>query len=118
MGGGSYCTTTRAARMKSSGMAQKSRQQVFTQRRIHPEMDPANMSVRESRDSAEHPESLAIIIALDVTGSMGEVPEAFVRTELPKIVSRIIAAGVKDPQILLLGIGDHIFHPVEYGYGV
>lgn len=34
--------------------------------------------IRECRDSEEHPESLPIIIALDVTGSMGMVPHSLI----------------------------------------
>ena len=42
--------------------------------RVHDTLDPLGVPVRESRDSAEHPESLAIAVLFDVTGSMRDVP--------------------------------------------
>jgi hypothetical protein len=80
-------------------------------------MDPKNIKVRESRDSAEHPESVAIIIALDVTGSMGSIPESIVRRGLPTLMDSMIQAGIKDPQVLFMGIGDHVYDraPLQVG---
>ena len=46
--------------------------EVFTQRSTHPLMNPHGLKVRESRDNADHPNSLGIAFALDVTGSMGD----------------------------------------------
>jgi hypothetical protein len=42
--------------------------------RVHPALDPFGVTARESRDSAEHPRSLAIAVLFDVTGSMRGVP--------------------------------------------
>ena len=80
-------------------------------------MSPFGVGIRESRDSEEHPNSLAIIIALDVTGSMGSVPHYLVKEGLPHIVEHIINAGILDPQILFLGIGDHVVDsaPLQVG---
>ena len=43
-------------------------------RTVHPALNPYGVGVRESRDSAEHPASLAIAVLFDATGSMGAVP--------------------------------------------
>jgi len=80
---------------------------VFTETAINNAMSPKGVKIRESRDSEEHPESLAIVVALDETGSMGTVPHHLVKEGLPNLMDRILKAGVKDPQVLFLGIGDH-----------
>jgi len=107
MGSGTYCFTTRAVREETLGYKSKSAEQIFTARRLDNSMDPRGVTVRESRDSAEHPNSLAIVLALDVTGSMGKIPHALVRDGLPKIMGGMLQRGVDDPQVLFLGVGDH-----------
>jgi len=107
MGGGTYSTSSRMLRSEKMGYTTKSSHEIFTARSINNAMSPHGVQVRESRDSEEHPESLAIIVALDVTGSMGSVPHHLVKEGLPKMVSKIIQSGIEHPQILFLGIGDH-----------
>ena len=108
MGGGSYDPIV--SRSRSTTYYQTmSREEVFKQRKIDPEMDPKKITVRESRDSEEHPESFPIIIALDETGSMGHIPELIIKNVLPDIMESILNAGVKDPQICFMGIGDCCF---------
>jgi hypothetical protein len=81
-------------------------QEVFKQRSCHPLMDPKGVRVRESRDSAEHPQSLGIVFALDVTGSMGHIPDLLARQELPNLMRILTTAGVRDPQVLFMAVGD------------
>jgi hypothetical protein len=81
-------------------------QQVFRQTTCHPLMNPKDVRVRESRDSADHPASLPIVFALDVTGSMGEIPKRLAREELPAFMKMIQACGIADPQILFMAVGD------------
>ncbi|WP_417908827.1 hypothetical protein [Candidatus Electronema sp. PJ] len=107
MGWGSYSVDDRAARAASVGYGTKSAHEIFSQRSINNAMNPHGIRVRESRDSAEHPNSVAIILALDVTGSMGSIPHHLVKEGLPKIMGRIIQSGTPDPQLLFLAIGDH-----------
>lgn len=81
--------------------------EVFTQRSgVHPLMNPKGVNFRESRDSTQHPESLAIVFALDETGSMQKVPEQIAKNELPGFMQVILDLGVKDPQLLFSAVGD------------
>jgi hypothetical protein len=74
-------------------------------RTVHPALDP-NGVTRESRDSAEHPQSLAIAVLFDVTGSMRQVPRAL-QTKLPQLLGLLLRHGyAKHPQILFGAIGD------------
>jgi len=107
MGMGSYSVDGRAVRSQARGYTTKSAREIFSQRSINNAMNPYGIRLRESRDSQEHPESVAIILALDVTGSMGSIPHHLVKEGLPDIMYRIIQSGSKDPQLLFLAIGDH-----------
>jgi hypothetical protein len=62
---------------------------------------------RESRDSDAHPNSLAIAVFLDVTGSMGQIPEMLIRHKLGSLMDTLLAHGVEDPQVMFSAIGDH-----------
>lgn len=74
--------------------------------RAAPELDPMGLTVRESRDSAEHPESTPIVIIFDVTGSMRRVPQIMQR-ELGKLHGLLQERRyVTDPQILFGAVGD------------
>ena len=73
---------------------------------MHPALDPLGVTVRESRDSAEHPESLAIAVLFDVTGSMGGVPRVL-QAKLPQLLGLLLRKGyAEDPQIMFGAIGD------------
>lgn len=75
-------------------------------RTVHPLLDPRGVRARESRDSDEHPESLAIAVLLDVTGSMRAVPRVLQR-KLPELLGLLVRKGyVEHPQILFGAIGD------------
>jgi hypothetical protein len=107
MGFGSYSFEDRSVRSTSLGYDTKSAHEIFTQRSINNAMNPEGVMLRESRDSEDHPNSVPIIVALDVTGSMGSVPHHLVKNGLPTMMSGIIQAGIPDPQVLFLAIGDH-----------
>jgi hypothetical protein len=73
---------------------------------VHPLMNPRGVKVRESRDSATHPESHAVAVLFDVTGSMQGVPRVL-QANLPKLMGLLIRRGYLDhPQILTGAIGD------------
>ncbi|MEV4006464.1 hypothetical protein [Actinomadura sp. NPDC049753] len=73
---------------------------------VHPDLDPRGVTVRESRDSADHPESLAIGVLFDVTGSMGTVPRTL-QAKLPDLLGLLLRKGyVEHPHILFGAVGD------------
>lgn len=93
---------------------------------VHASLDPTTVAgpasplagtvVRESRDSAEHPNSLPVAVFFDVTGSMGGIPR-ILQTKLATLMDVIIAkAAIKDPQILVGAIGD--WHSDHYPFQV
>lgn len=105
MGGGSY-NYLNAVHKMTTDYSLKSREEIFRQSHLCPEMDIRKKPVRESRDSEEHPESFPIIIALDETGSMGMVPEQLIKSAFPDIIKLIMEAGIKNPQVCFCGFGD------------
>ncbi|MBB4920672.1 hypothetical protein [Streptosporangium saharense] len=75
-------------------------------RTVHDDLDPYGVAARESRDSDEHPDSLAIAVLFDVTGSMGGVPRTL-QTKLPDLLGLLLRKGyTSDPQILFGAVGD------------
>ncbi len=94
---------------------------------IHDTLDPkkvagptsplAGQPIRESRDNADHPESLPIVAIFDVTGSMGGIP-VVLQKKLASLMDVVLAkAGVKDPQILVGAVGDSTCdnYPLQVG---
>ncbi len=81
--------------------------QIYARRAISQALDPRGITVRESRDSADNPQSTPVIVALDVTGSMGMVLEAMAKDGLPTLMTEIYGRKpVTDPHVMALGIGD------------
>lgn len=114
MGGGCYSYMKDYKRkMSNSSM---SREEIFSQSSMSPDMDIKN-KIRECRDSEEHPETLPIIIALDVTGSMGRIPHKLITSDFPEIMKKIMDEGISHPQVCFLGIGDQYSDdaPIQVG---
>ena len=73
--------------------------------RVHPALDPLGVTARESRDSDEHPRSLAIAVLFDVTGSMRGAGR--LQQKLPRLLGLLLRKGyTTDPQIMFGAIGD------------
>jgi len=112
MGGGSW-TSNDWDDFKSSATVDQttgkaySRQQIFSRSGINPQFDPAQIKVRESVDSPDNPNSTPIIVALDVTGSMGKIPEALIKDGLGTMAKEILdRKPVSDPHIMFMAVGD------------
>jgi hypothetical protein len=104
MGFGNYSFD--AHQMLTVRRSSQTKEQVFTATKVHPLMNPFGIKVRESRDSPTHPKSLGIVFALDVTGSMGDIPDLLARRELPTFMKALLDFEVPDPQVLFMFVGD------------
>jgi hypothetical protein len=106
MGNGNYSIAAHEALLR--GRANIPVQQVFQQAQCHPLMDPKGVKLRESRDGADHPQSLGIVFALDVTGSMGVIPKIMATQQLPIFMKTLVDCQIADPQLLFMAVGDAI----------
>lgn len=115
MGYGNYSQAAHDALIKSR--ANLPVQNVFKQQSTHPLMDPKGVKLRESRDSNEHPQSKGIVFALDVTGSMGEIPRSLAAHQLPVFMKLLEDCKVRDPQLLFMAVGDATsdYAPLQVG---
>jgi hypothetical protein len=105
MGSGSF--DTNSYRTYSASVASKPRDEIYTSRSIHADLDPKGVKLRESRDSADNPASTPIIVALDVTGSMGMLAEQIAKEGLGTLFQGILdRKPVVDPHLMFMGIGD------------
>ncbi len=85
--------------------------------RPHPTLDPKGLGLRESRDNAEHPASNAVLISLDVTGSMGTVVRG-IHANLPRLHELLLAQGcLPDPQVCFAAVGDATCDAVPFQIG-
>ena len=92
---------------KASTYASQSREEIFTSSNVLPAFDPKKITIRESVDSDANPNSTPIIVALDVTGSMGMIAEHIARTGLGSLVKGILdRKPVSDPHTMLMAVGD------------
>jgi hypothetical protein len=105
MGSGSF--DANAYRIFSNSVFRKTRDEIYTSRKIHKTLDPKGVKMRESRDSVDNPQSTPIIVGLDVTGSMGYLAENIAKEGLGTLFQGILdRKPVTDPHIMFMGIGD------------
>lgn len=112
MGGGSWTSDSFKSYSKSVGRSVSksgiidsayNNQEMFKARTIDPALDPKNV-IRECCDSAEHPNTLPVILALDVTGSMGDAAVE-VAKKLNIIMTKLYEK-ISDVEFMVMGIGD------------
>lgn len=111
MGGGTWTnsasTTYYASRGFSSAklksLDSSSVKQFYTSTHLHESLNPKRI-MRECCDSEEHPNTIPIILGLDVTGSMGSACAA-VAKKLNEIMTSLYKK-YKDVEFCVMGIGD------------
>ncbi len=108
MGYGSYKSSDWSRLRKSKKITESSSaSQIFTSRHMEERFDPKFISMRESMDSEEHPNSTPVIIGLDTTGSMGYLSEEIAKNGLNETMLKIYASKpIDDPQLMFAAIGD------------
>lgn len=107
MGAGRFDASTWSSFSTTRSYATKSRAEIFSSRSMDPGLNPSGFEFRESRDSADNPNSTAIIIAQDVTGSMGIISEVLARKGIPTLLTEIYdRKPVTDPHVMCMAIGD------------
>ena len=115
MGGGSWTTQAFRSYSVSKGMSvtnsgsiagDYSAQEIFKSRNIDEKLNPYNVD-RECCDTAEHPNTIPVILALDVTGSMGQ--SAVEVAKQLNIIMTELYSKVKDVEFMVMGIGDFYY---------
>lgn len=77
--------------------------QMYQERRLHRDLDPMGVT-RECCETPDHPNTLPVILALDVTGSMG-MAAIEVAGKLGEVMKEVLGLG-RDVEFMIMGIGD------------
>jgi hypothetical protein len=105
MGSGSF--DAGAYRAFSHSTAGKSTDDIYSSRALNPALNPKGVKLRESRDSADNPNSTPIIVGIDVTGSMGIIADVIARKGLGTLFTEILdRKPITDPHVMFMAIGD------------
>ncbi len=105
--GNSRFDATDWSNYSNSNFSGKSTAQIFTATKMAKALDPLNIKVREARDSAANPCSTPLILASDVTGSMGMIAHKLITDGVPTVAKEIYSRRpISDPQIMMMAIGD------------
>lgn len=92
----------------SSTIGSKPAAAVFTAAGMDLEFDPKLIQFRESRDSADNPASTPVVLACDVTGSLGVVADTLVRGGGLDTLATGIQTDrpIPDPHVAVMAVGD------------
>lgn len=100
-----YTVDTRNLSLNDFSTGTFTAQEVYHASRLANALDPKDV-MRECCDSEEHPNTLPVILALDVTGSMGDA-SVRVAQKLNEIMTTLYAdETIKDIEFCVMGIGD------------
>ena len=105
MGSGTFDAS--AYRSFASSTTGKTTDDIYSSRSINSNLNPKGVKIRESRDSADNPESTPVIIALDVTGSMGIIADVIAREGLGTLFKELLdRKPITNPHLMFMGVGD------------
>ena len=104
MGSGTFDAGT--YRAFSDSVRHKSTDEIYS-KSFNKNLDPKGVKMRESRDSADNPQSTPVIVALDVTGSMGMIADVIAREGLGVLFTAILdRKPITNPHVMFMGVGD------------
>lgn len=105
MGSGTFDAS--AYRSFASSTAGKTTDEIYTSSSLDASLNPKGVKLRESRDSADNPNSTPIIVAIDVTGSMGIIADVLARDGLGTLFKEVVdKKPITDPHLMFMAIGD------------
>lgn len=106
MGSGSWSSKDWGTYATTSGYAHKSATEIYS-RSLDKDLDPKGVKFRESVDSVDNPNSTALIVTLDVTGSMHPVLESVAKKGLNTLMEEVYSRKpVPDPHVMVMAVGD------------
>lgn len=108
MGTGSWNSSAWKSYKQSKGVtAQSTVQDIYKSRYMQDSLNPSGIKFRESCDSNDHPNSTAVIVGLDVTGSMGYLAEEIAKEALNTFITEMYdKKPITDPHLMFMAIGD------------
>jgi len=108
MGGGRFDHV--AYRAFTASTASSTREEIYSSSSLHACLNPHGVKIRESRDSADNPNSTPLIVGIDVTGSMGMVAEVLARKGLGTLFTGVLdRKPIHGPHVMFMAIGDANF---------
>ena len=104
MGSGTFDAKT--YRTFTDSVKHKSTDEIYS-KHLNDNLNPKGVMFRESRDSADNPQSTPVIVALDVTGSMGMIADVIAREGLGTLFTSILdRKPITNPHLMFMGVGD------------
>ena len=104
MGSGTFDPGKYAAYAKTT--VGKTVDEVYASKALNADLNPLGKN-RESRDSTDNPNSTPIIVALDVTGSMGMLADVIARQGLGILFNELFDhKPIRDPHVMFMAVGD------------
>jgi len=96
-----------AYRAYTNSTVGKTTDEIYSSRSMHADLNPLNVKLRESRDSADNPNSTPLIVDIDVTGSMGMIADVIARKGLGVLFESILERKpISDPHVMFMANGD------------